>query len=77
MLIERKIFLAAYTVRKLDDDYELSTAFHDKSLLCRTYPAKSKSITPLNAHNIDQLYDFNCAHTETISARHLMDINRS
>jgi hypothetical protein len=74
VLIERKVFLAAYTIRKLDDDYKLSTAIHDGSLPCRTYPAKSKSITPLNTHKIDELYDFNCARTETISVRHLMDI---
>lgn len=74
MLMERKVFLAAYVIRKLDDDYKLSTAFHDRSLPCRTYPAKSKSVTPLNAHKIDQLYDFNCAQTGTISVRHLMDM---
>jgi hypothetical protein len=74
ILIERKIFLAAYTIRKLDDDDKLSSAFHDRSLACRTYRAKSKRIAPLNAHKIDELYDLDGANTETISARHLMDI---
>jgi hypothetical protein len=73
-LIERKIFLAAYTIRKLDDNYKLSTTFRERSLACRKFPAKSRNITLLDAHNIEQLYDFDCAKTEAISARHLMDI---
>ena len=75
MLIERKVFLAAYTIRKLDHSYKLSSAaFHDRSLACRTYRAKSKRITLLNNHKIDELYDLDCANAETISARQLMDI---
>jgi hypothetical protein len=74
MLIERKVFLAAYTIRKLDDDYKLSTALHNRSLRCSTYPAQSKRITSLNNHKIGELYDFNRAKTETLCVRRLMDI---
>jgi len=73
-LIERKVFLAAYAIRKLDDDYKLSTKFHDRSFPCRTYPAKSNAITLLNADKVDDLYQLDCAKSETISVRHLMDI---
>jgi hypothetical protein len=73
-LIERKVFLAAYAIRKLYENYKLWTAFHERSLPSLTYPAKSRSITPLNAHNIEQLYDFDRPKTEAVSARHLMDI---
>jgi hypothetical protein len=74
MLIERKVFLAAYTIRKLDHSYKLSSAFHDRSLQCRTYRLKSKHITLLNNHKIDELYDLDCANAGTISAHQLMDI---
>jgi hypothetical protein len=73
-LIERKVFLAAYAIRKLYESFKLSTAFRERSLPCLTYPAKSGSITPLNVHKVVELYDFDRPKTEAVSARHLMDI---
>jgi hypothetical protein len=73
-LLERKIFVSAYAIRKLYESYKLSTAFHDRSLACCTYPAKASSITPLSNHRVEKLYDLYRPNTETVFARHLMDI---
>jgi hypothetical protein len=73
-LLERKIFVSAYAIRKLYENYKLSTAFHDRSLACCTYPAKASNITPLNNHRVEKLYDLHRRNTETVFARHLMDI---
>jgi hypothetical protein len=73
MLIERKVFLAAYTIRKLYEAQKLSTSFRDRSVRCWTYPAISNRITHLSV-GLDKLYDFGCAEQRVIAARDLIDL---
>jgi hypothetical protein len=74
LLIERKVFLAAYAIRKLFESLKLSTAFRERSLPCVTYPARAGSLTALNAHKILELYDLDRPKKEAVPARHLTDI---
>ena len=74
LLIEREVFLAAYTIRKLWEAQKLSTSFRDRSLRCITYPAISDRITHLNNHELDKLYDFECPEEKTIVVRDLLDL---
>jgi hypothetical protein len=73
MLIERKVFLAAYTIRKLYEAQKLSTNFRDRSVRCWTYPAISDRITH-HSVGLDKLYDFGCAEQRVIAARDLIDL---
>jgi len=73
-LIERKVFLAAYAIRKLFESLKLSTAFRERSLPCVTYPVQSGSVTHLNAHKILERYDLDRPKKEAVPARHLTDI---
>jgi hypothetical protein len=74
MLIERKVFLAAYTIRKLYEAQKLSTNFRDRSFRCRTYPVISDRITHLNTHRLEKLYDFDRPDEDAIAARELIDL---
>ena len=73
MLIERKVFLAAYTIRKLYEAQKLSTSFRDRSLRCRTYPAISDRITH-HSVELNKLYDFNFSEERVIAVRDLIDL---
>jgi hypothetical protein len=73
MLIERKVFLAAYTIRKLYEAQKLSTSFRDQSLRCRTYPAISDRITH-HSVGLDELYDFGSTEDRVIAGRDLIDL---
>lgn len=73
MLIERKVFLAAYTIRKLYEAQKLSTRFRDQSLRCRTYPALSDRITR-HSVRLEELYDFDSPHDRAIAVRDLIDL---
>jgi hypothetical protein len=55
LLIERKIFLAAYSIRKLLEALKLSSNFSDRSFRCFTYPAISNRITHMNSHRLADL----------------------
>jgi hypothetical protein len=74
LLFEQKIFLAAYTIRKLTEAKKLSTSFDDRSMHCIQFPAISDCITKSNSHNLAKMYDFEAPKNLTISARRLMDI---
>jgi hypothetical protein len=74
LLIERKVFLAAYAIRKLHEAQKLSTSFGHWSFRCRTYPAVSDRITFSNNHKLDELYDFDTPEEKVIAARHLIDL---
>jgi hypothetical protein len=73
VLIERKVFLAAYTIRKLYEAQKLSTSFRDRSFRCRTYPAMSDRITHYSVR-LEKLYDFDKPHERTITPRNLIDV---
>jgi hypothetical protein len=73
MLIERKVFLAAYTIRKLYEAQKLSTSFRDQSLRCRTYPAIFDRITH-HSVGLDELYDFGSTEERVIAGRDLIDL---
>jgi hypothetical protein len=73
MLIERKVFLAAYTIRKLFEAQKLSTSLRDQSLRCWTYPAISDMIT-LHSVGLDKLYNLGSPEERVITWRDLIDL---
>lgn len=74
-IIERKVFLAAYSVRKLFQARKLSSAFTGKTIKCKTFPAFDKhAVTAWNAYKIEKLYDLSRPENQEIKARELLDI---
>lgn len=56
--LEKEIFIAAYAVRKLMEAKLLSTDTETLQIPVISYPATSKTVTFLNWHHLDHLYDF-------------------
>jgi len=73
-LIEHKVFLAAYSIRKLDQASKLSTAFRDRSIRCSIYPPVAQRINSANAHKFDRLYDFERPSQTRIAVLDLLDM---
>lgn len=58
VLIEQKVFLAAYTMRKLAEGGKLSSSFEELSIQCLVCAvADGQLVTSLNNHRINKLYD--------------------
>lgn len=74
LLIEREVFLAAYTMRKLWEAQTLSTSFRDRCLHCLTYPAISTRITHSNNHRLQELYDLDSSEERSIAACDPIDL---
>jgi hypothetical protein len=75
ILIEQKIFLAAYSMRKLAQAGKLSSMFDGLTLRCRTSPLlEGRKIDKYNAHRFAELYDFDKSLWKTISALALLDM---
>jgi hypothetical protein len=57
MLLEKKIFLSAFVVRKLIEDRKLTDAIKEYSISCRVFPARGTDVDIMNWHHIDEHYD--------------------
>jgi len=75
VLIEQKVFLAAYCMRKLAQAGKLSSAFDGLGLRCRISPLREgKKVDKFNAHRFTELYDFEKSVSSNISAPALLDM---
>jgi hypothetical protein len=74
ILLERKIFLAAYAIRKLAHAWKLASSFDDLSVQVERYPATKGGISPLNSHRFDDFYDLSAAAAERLPAKRLLDL---
>jgi hypothetical protein len=73
-IIEKKVFLAAYTMRKLLQAGKLSTARLERSIGCKLYPARS-GVPPRRVSSyLDGYYDFSAASLVQVPARKLLDM---
>jgi len=74
-LIEQKVFLAAYAMRKLVEAKKLSSSFDHKNLSCRIFPAfKEKKASPWNSHHFDEFFNLDSPSESTLNIRSLMDL---
>ena len=75
VLIEQKVFLAAYSMRKLLQAGKLSSSFEGLSVRCHAAPLlRGKKIDRYNAHRFGELYDLDRMVGQTISAPALLDL---
>jgi len=72
--IEQKIFLSAYSMRKLFDGQKFSSSFGERVLKCTVYPPLGKRITIANNHRLDELYDLHSPSSKNISATILLNL---
>jgi hypothetical protein len=69
--IEKDIFIAFYSIRKLMDAKKLSDATELMPLNVAIYPTKHKDVTFHNWDNIDSLYDLTASQTSQRDLRYI------
>lgn len=74
VLVEQKILLAAYAIRKLIEAQKLSTATADRTVVCRVFAPKSDRITLANNHKLEELYNLEKSEQTTVGLRALLDL---
>jgi len=74
ILLEKKIFISAYAVRKLMEGEKLSTFLKTEKLPCIKYRGCSDHITRMNNHHIERHYDLEKPMQEHIKAYDLMNL---
>lgn len=74
VLIEKKVFISAYAVRKLIESEKLSSSFKTEKLPCIKYKGRSDRVTRLNWHHIDRHYDLEKPMHEHIKACRLINM---
>ena len=57
VLLEKKIMLAAYSMRKIFEAKKLSTRLNEEALECESVPRTENRMTRTNWHKIDFLFD--------------------
>jgi hypothetical protein len=73
-MIEQKVFLAAYAMRKLSEARKLSSSFSERVIKCQIYAACKEPITIADNHKIDEVYDLDNPKRRTIAAKSLLDL---
>lgn len=74
LLIERAVFFAAYTMRRLDDANKLSSSWQGAAIKCGKYPSLGDRPTQLNWHHIENFYDLSKPAACSMGARHFCDL---
>ncbi len=67
MLLEKKVFLSAFVIRKLIEDCKITDKIAECSILCRVYPTRGTEVDFMNWHDLDKHYD--------LSSKQRADIN--
>jgi hypothetical protein len=72
--LERQVFIAAYTMRKLSEAGKLSSNWDHQRLACLRFPIKGKDISDrLNWHHIDRHYDLNASSNVKMNPKEFCD----
>jgi hypothetical protein len=73
ILLEKKIMLAAYSMRKLFEAKKLSTRLEEDVLECKSFPRTGKRMTIINWHKIDQLFNLEKSMVKQIRVMNLLN----
>jgi hypothetical protein len=74
-LVEQKIFLAPYAMRKLVEARKLSSSFEGKTLRCKVFPARDgKRFTRWSNNQFEKLYDMSRPSMQSLNVRDLLDL---
>jgi hypothetical protein len=69
MLLEKKVFLSAFVIRKLIEDYKITDRITESSILCRVYPSRGTEVNFKSRHDIDKHYDLSSVQRANINIR--------
>lgn len=73
-LIERKVFLAAYAMRKLDDAAKLSTTTLGNSMPVQRFPPTRPGYSEVNSHRFDEFFDLESAAHVDLPRRRVLNL---
>ena len=71
MLLEKKVFLSAFVIRKLIEDHKLTDDIRELSIFCRVYPARGTDVDIMNWHKVDEHYDLSSQQRADINIKSL------
>ena len=74
LLIERKAFLAAYAMRKLDEAAKLSTATLGTSMCVQRFPRTRTGYSEVNSHRYDKFFDLKNPIQVELPRRRLLNL---
>jgi hypothetical protein len=63
-LLERKLFLSAYAIRRLNEAFKISSRFGDAKLPVTRFPPTGTSVDQWNIHRFDEHYDFDAGRVQ-------------
>ncbi len=69
--IEIKLFIIAYSLRKLIDTKKVIDKLSDAQLKVSAYPKNSKRLTLMNNHRFEEQYDFNKKQEKKLKIRYI------
>jgi hypothetical protein len=73
-LLERKIFLAAYALRKLDEASKLSSTLLSNPIRTQRHLPINEGYGTFNSHHFDRYFDLNSSETIQLPARRLVNV---
>lgn len=73
-LIERKVFLAAYTMRKLDDGLKVSTDLLTTDMAVLRFPPTQAGFNLFNNHRVDEYFDLKAAQWTSLPRRRVLNL---
>jgi hypothetical protein len=73
-LIERKVFLAAYAMRKLDDATKLSTDLLASTISVPRFPPVREGYSEINNYQFDEFFDMANPIQIDLRGRHLLNL---
>lgn len=73
-LIERKVFLAAYAMRKLDDAAKLSTDTLGSPMAVSRFPPTRAGYSEVNRHRWDEFFDLGNAASVELPRRRVLNL---
>lgn len=74
-ILEQKVFLAAYTIRRLLEANKLSTALRDRAISCLQFPSIPHAKLDLNNnHKLDELYNFAAPSSIVVENNRLVNV---
>lgn len=73
-LLEKKIFITAYALRRLIEADKISSSFGERAFTCMSFPRLSDKMTVTNNHRIDKLYSFENGERRTLLLPDLLNM---
>ena len=71
--MEKKVFVAAYAMRKLFEAKKVSTSFETATFQLQSFPRTDNTLTPFNDHRFEKHFNLSAPRSETVGVRDLFN----